>query len=101
MYWKCNLEQGYNPFVLLGPNEECAPGFQITDAYRCNEAGHWTVSLGIFPMRPTKVGNWYGVPLGCSSQVDYDDTIHFNTYVETDNRRFSTGEFVMICEKGL
>ena len=87
---------------MLGPNEVCPPGHEITDAYRCNEAGHWTVSLGLFPMRPTYVRSkrCFNLPFGCSSQVGGDDTIHFCDDAETDNARFTSTEFVMICEKG-
>ena len=85
---------------MLGTNEVCTPGSEITNKTRCNEAQEWTVSLGIFPIRPTYVGNWESVPYQCSSQVGGDNTIHFTTYSETDNERFTTGEFVMICEKG-
>ena len=46
-----------------------------------------------------------GVPFGCSFQVAgdgefADDTLHFNTNAATDNGRFTTGEFAMICKLG-
>ena len=88
--------------MILGPNEECMPGTEITNEKRCKEAAHWSVELDILPMRPVYVGNWKEVPLGCSSQKHNggDDTIHFSSNTESTNGRWATGEFIMICETG-
>jgi hypothetical protein len=94
------LEKEENPFVILKENEECTPGTEITNAIRCKEAGHWSVELGLFTKRPVYRGNWQSVPFQCSSQITGDNTIHFNSYEQTNNKRLKSGEFVRICEKG-
>ena len=86
---------------MLAANERCRDGHEITTAERCKEVDAWAVSLGINPRRLPKSGNWKGVPFQCSSQAGGDFTIHFNNNSQTSNARFTSGEFVSICEKGL
>ena len=86
--------------MKLGPNEVCPEGTEITTIERCTDADDWATELGLVPRRHVTVGKWNAVPYQCSTQVDGDDTIHFSTNSETNNKRFVSGEFVMICEKG-
>ena len=87
--------------MILGHNEACPPGMEITTLERCVEADHWAKQLNLNPKRPIYYGIWDSVPYQCSVQVGGDDTIHFGDNIDTDNKRFASGEFVMICEKGL
>ena len=88
--------------------ELCPVGTEIKDVTRCQEASIWAASLGLTPRRDLQVGQWPGVPYQCSTQVGErtstgqqgDDTFHFNTNSNTENSRFFSGEFVMICEAG-
>ena len=82
---------------MLGPNEECPAGTEITYASRCKEASLWAMSLGLYPERDPQIDSWDDVPLLCSVQVS-SDTIHFNARSSTNNDRFNSGAFVMICE---
>ena len=84
----------------MNAGEPCPSGTEITSESRCLEAREQASSLGLNPQRPLVVGSWNGVPSQCSAQVTGDDSLHFSTNTETDNSRFSTGEFVMICETG-
>ena len=80
-------------------NEPCPIGLEITSETRCRKALEHASSLGLNPGRSNLVvGNWNGVPYQCSAQVGTDDALHWDTNSNTDNRRFTTGEFVMICE---
>ena len=83
-------------------NEACPTASEITSESRCREAEGWDSSLGLNPGRQFQSGNYVGVPFQCSAQIlgTSDDTFHFNHNGQTDNSRFTTGEFVMICEKG-
>ena len=89
------------PFVKMAENQACSPGKEITNMDRCQEATTYASSLGLNPGRSLQSGNWTGVPYQCSAQVNHDDAFHFSTNGNTDNGRFLTGEFVMICEKGM
>ena len=85
---------------MLGPEEKCPAGTEITTEERCKEADDWALAMGFSPTRPVQSGRWNGVPRQCSSQAGGDKAIHYNTFDATDNHRFTSGEFVMICEKG-
>ena len=90
--------------MILGLNEVCPPGKEITTLTRCIEVDHWAKELNLTPVREVYHGfydKWKSVPFQCSAQVGWDDTIHFCENDQTDNKRFASGEFVMICEKGL
>ena len=87
--------------MKLGTNQVCPIWSEITTENRCKEADKWTKSLELHPKRAVLPGSWPDVPFQCSAQVGFDDTIHFSTNSQTNNRRFETGEFVMLCEKGL
>ena len=80
--------------------EACPIGTEITNESRCLEARKQASSLGLNPQRPLVVGSWNGVPYQCSAQVGADDAFHWDTNSKTNNGRFTTGEFVMICETG-
>ena len=80
--------------------EPCPIGTEVTSESRCREAQDWAASLGLNPKRTLQVGSWNGVPYQCSAQVTGDDALHFSTNSNTDNSRFTTGEFEMICETG-
>ncbi len=95
------MKEDKTPFVKLGPHQVCPSGTEIKTLKRCKEAAEWTDSLGLHPKRDIISGTWTGVPYQCSAQVGKDDTIHYSTNSQTDNKRFTSGEFVMICEKGL
>ena len=90
----------------MDANNPCPRGTEITSEIRCGEASQYTAYLQLNPKRYVQVGSWNGVPYQCSSQVGgvgaylNDDSLHFNSNSSTDNRRFTTGEFVMICERG-
>ena len=84
----------------MDANVPCPSGTEIMSEARCGDAHNWASSLGLAPGRPLVVGSWNGVPYQCSAQVGGDDALHFNTNSGTDNSRFTTGEFVMICERG-
>ena len=89
----------------MGANEQCPAGAEIKTAARCREASLLPSSLELNPRRSLQVAYWdwpevIGVPYQCSTQVGNDDTLHFNTNSGSDNTRFTTGEFVMICEAG-
>lgn len=86
--------------MKLNAKEKCPLGSEITTEIRCRETYKWASSLGLNPERPVYVGNWKEVPYQCSAQVRGDDTIHFSNNSRTNDQRFKTGEFVMICEKG-
>jgi len=52
------------------------------------------------------VGNWNGVPPGCSIQyagqypsAHRDQSHHFNKYLATDSTRATSGEFVNLCKQ--
>jgi hypothetical protein len=90
-----------NPFVMPGPNEKCPKGTEITTVERCVEADHWAKDLNLKPRRAVYYGRWKSVPAQCSSQIGGDHTIHFSDNLQSDNKRFVSGEFEMICEKGL
>ena len=79
-------------------NERCPTGKEVSTESRCREANTFASSLGLAPQRTLQVGGWNGVPYQCSAQVGHDDALHFDTNSGTDNSRFTTGEFVMICE---
>ena len=85
----------------MAANQACPAGKEITSIGRCQEASTYASSLSLFPKRSVYGGCWAGVPFQCSAQVKNDDTFHFSTNGNTDNGRFVTGEFVMICEKGM
>ena len=85
----------------MPPNEACPAGRGITTADRCREASKYISTFGLQPKRVPQVGAWQGVPYQCSAQQGWDDAFHFNSYAATDNGRFVTGEFVMICERGI
>merc|ERR1712038_1178830 len=93
-------------FVLMGVNEFCPNGLDITTESRCNEAQIAAESMGLNPSRDVLlVGDWPGVPYRCSAQVgtdnpEFKDDVHWCTNEATDNSRFITGEFRMICEIG-
>ena len=90
--------------MILGPKEVCPVGTEITTGERCQEADDWALALshrGVSTSRPVQYGTWDGVPLLCSSQVGHDKATHFNFNDGTDDHRFESGEFVMICEKGI
>ena len=84
----------------MDANVPCPKGTEIKSESRCQEAHDQASSLGLNPGRPLQVGAWNGVPYQCSAQVTGDDSLHFDTNDGTDNSRFTTGEFVMICESG-
>ena len=84
----------------MDANVPCPSGTEIMSEARCGDAHNWASSLGLAPGRPLVVGSWNGVPYQCSAQVALDDALHFNTNDATDNSRFITGEFVLICESG-
>ena len=90
----------------MGVNEFCSNGLDITTEARCNEAQLAAESMGLHPSRDVLlVGDWPGVPYRCSAQVGTDnpelkDDVHWSTNENTDNSRFITGEFRMICETG-
>ena len=90
-----------NPFEILPENQECPEGNEIRTADRCREADDWAIAMKINPKRPALDVDVEGVPYGCSVQVKGDKTIHFNKKRDTNNKRFTSGEFVRICEKGL
>ena len=99
--------KGNTPFVKMAANEVCPTGTEINSESRCQEAYGLASSLGLKPRRPLQVGNWQGVPYRCSAQVGQvgsswfqDESLHFSTNSQTNNARFTTGEFVMICEAG-
>ena len=99
--------KGNTPFVKMAANEICPTGTEITSESRCQEAYGLASSLGLKPRRLLQVGNWQGVPYQCSALVGLvgsswfqDDSLHFSTNSQTNNARFTTGEFVMICEAG-
>ena len=94
------MNKGDNPFVKLGPNEVCPSGTKISNVKRCRVAAQWAGSMGLHPKRTVRIGSWRSVPFQCSAQVTGDGTLHFSENNLTDNKRFATGEFVMICEKG-
>ena len=92
----------------MDANQPCPTGTEIKDAKRCQESSGLASSLGLNPRRDIQVGEWNGVPYQCAAQVGIwketgeqgDDSFHFNTNSNTDNSRFTTGEFVMICKAG-
>ena len=88
----------------MAVNEACPAGNEITSAGRCLEAETWASSLGLDPQRSFQTGSWHDVPFQCATQITHlnvlDHTFHYNTNDQTDNSRFTNGEFVMICEKG-
>ena len=98
--------KGNIPFIKMAANEVCPTGTEITSESRCQEAYVLASSLGLNPGRPLQVGNWQGVPYQCSAQVGLyngvpqDESLHYSTNSQTNNARFTTGEFVMICEAG-
>ena len=83
-------------------NTACHTGKEVATEDRCREAAKWASSLGLNPVRPFQTGHWGDIPFQCSAQIlgIGDDTFHWNWNSQTDNSRFTTGEFVMICEKG-
>lgn len=85
----------------MPPKQKCKGGKEITTAERCKEADDWARSLGLHPRRPPYKGHWKEVPHRCSAQIGGDNTIHFSTNSQTNNKRFLSGEFAMICEKGI
>jgi hypothetical protein len=90
-----------SPFFILEANQTCAPGTEITTASRCTEVSNWKAQLGIRPVRPVYVkDDWKSVPFQCSYQVEGDETIHFNRNPKSNNKRLTSGEFLMICDKG-
>ena len=97
MYLLIYLDQSL--FSIMNAAEACAVGTEITSESRCLEAREQASSLGLNPQRPLQIGSWNGVPHQCSAQVLNDDAVHFSTNVKTNNSRFMTGEFLMICEK--
>jgi len=84
----------------------CPSGRAITTQADCQAAFDAVkADAGIMNRRPLQVGNWNGVPYGCSIQVgvvgDYyyhDYSAHWNAYSGTDNTRVSNGEFRLICK---
>ncbi len=91
---------GKQPFMKHEENKMCPEGLAINTVTRCKEANQWSATMSLNPKRDVRVGNWPSVPYGCSSQIGGDHTFHFSTNSMTDNGRFTTGEFVMICEIG-
>ena len=89
------------PFVRMPANTACQTGAEIATEARCREATEWASSLGLNPVRQLQVSHFVGLPFQCSVQIlgIGDDTFHWNFNSQTDNSRFTTGEFVMICEK--
>ena len=85
----------------MAANQLCPAGKEITNIERCQEATTYAPYLGLNPGRSLQSGSWTGVPFQCSAQVQADDAFHFSTNGNTDNGRFVTGEFEMICEKGI
>ena len=85
----------------MAANQTCPAGKEITNIDHCQEATKYAWSLGLNPEKSLQIGSWTSVPYQCSAQVHYDDTFHFSTNSNTDNGRFVTGEFVMICERGI
>jgi len=100
---RIQLDRG---FMLMAENEVCPNGLDITSESRCLEAQIAAESMGLNPSRDVLlVGNWQGVPYRCSAQAgtdnpEYKDNIHWNTNEDTDNSRFLSGEFRMICDIG-
>ena len=87
----------------MAANEACPRGNEITSTDRCREAGELGLSLGLNPQRDFQTGNWHDVPFQCSTEIKGtvgDETFHFNSNDQTDNSRFTNGDFLMICEKG-
>ena len=84
----------------MAANEACPTGNEIRNSARCLEAEQWASVLGLEPKRALVQNDWVALPFQCSAQIQNDDTFHFNTNANSDNTRFVTGEFVMICEKG-
>ena len=84
----------------MAANQSCPAGMEITSIESCQQAAGYASSLGLNPKRSLQSGSWTGVPFQCSAHNKGDDTFHFSTNDQTDNSRFVTGEFVMICEKG-
>jgi hypothetical protein len=88
----------------MAEKEACPKGNEITSVDRCREAEKWKLSLGLDPQRSFQTDSFFGLPFQCAAQVNADDfgddTFHFNTDEQTDNSRFTSGEFLMICEKG-
>ena len=84
----------------MAANQACPSGTEITSIDRCQQAAGYASSLGLDPKRSLQSGNWAGVPFQCSAH-SIDDAFHFSTNDNTDNGRFVTGEFLMICERGM
>ena len=90
----------------MDANKPCPAGTEITSAELCGKVSQYTGYLQLNPKRPLQVGSWNGVPYQCSAQVGAggaylnDDSLHFNSNSNTDNSRFTSGEFEMICEGG-
>ena len=91
---------GNSPFIKMDAGELCPLGQEITSQERCQEANGWAISLGLKPKRNLQIGSWGDVPFQCSAQLGGDNSFHWSTNSKTDNKRFTTGEFVMICEQG-
>jgi len=115
-------------FLLMGKKEACPFDTEITSPAECLEAYN-TVGAGNFKypaqgkysraaswnpafptLEPLFVGAWPGVPNHCSMQFeatpdspwveDYkDQTPHFSTNAATDNAKFNSGEYRMLCKK--
>ena len=83
------------------PREPCPSGYEIISRDRCREAHEQAHLLDLTPKRSLQFGSWDGVPYQCSFQVGDDSALHWSSNSTTNNARFSTGEFVMICEAGI
>ena len=89
--------------MILEANKNCTQGKEIRTADRCREADDWATALNIHPEGSPVVGTMQGVPFQCSYlfKEGGDHAIHFNDKRDTDNKRFTSGEFVRICEIGI
>ena len=85
----------------MAANQACPAGMEITSIESCQQASGYASSLGLNPKRSLQSGSWTGVPFQCSAQVLVDDAFHFSSNPNTDNGRYVSGEFVMICQTGM
>ena len=85
----------------MAANQKCPAGREITNIERCQEATTYASSLGLNPKRLLQNRSSPGLPYQCSAHVQNDDAFHFSYNENTDNGRFVTGEFVMICKTGM
>ena len=101
-----SLTNHFTGLKIMPKNEPCPVGQEIMTKDRCHEAQKVAYWFGLQPRRNVlQIGYWNNVPSHCSVQANTGeqwakDDVHWNTNWDSDNSRFKSGEFQMICEAG-